>query len=209
MLSQGEDADPSLKNLKIRDVPVYIDRNGVRAHIAHNSNRNNPFPIHFVGNTEEDITLGEWLSAKGKMKILCNSRMQAEMKVDHSSLIPNSLYTLWEWWLTVPPGGKEATSVVLPLGGVPNVIMTDDKGIATTFIRDFSFCPLEPTLDGSELLAVVLTWHPDGAVYGVAPSVDFVRGIYERKNGTRITSTFPVGIISQDQMMFPIRLNHQ
>ncbi|MFK5947313.1 MAG: hypothetical protein QM500_00910 [Methylococcales bacterium] len=204
--NQGEDTEQILKNLPIRDIPVYVNRNGLRAHLALKSEGNNLYPVRFASNTKDDITLGQWLSAEGKMKIKCESNASAEVEFSFSSLIPNSLYTVWGWYKTVPPGETEATFVVLPLGGVPNVVTTDKKGHAKGFERYLSYCPMNTTEDGSELLSVVVTWHPDGAVYGAAPSVDFVRGDYLDKNGSTIVTNFPVGVIGQDQMMFPVRL---
>jgi len=206
LFSQGEDTDQSLKNLPLRDVPVYVNRNGLRTHIARNSDSPNLYPVRFVGDTEDDITLGQWLSAKGGMNISCESNTSSEIEVSLSKLIPNSLYTIWGWYKTVPPGSTEETFVVLPLGGVPNTVATDNNGRSNRLERHLSYCPMNKTADGSELLAVVVTWHPDGAVYGAAPSIDFVRGDYLNKAGETIETTFPVGVVGQDQMMFPVRL---
>ena len=204
--NQGEDTNPSLKNRPLRDVPIYVNRNGLRTHIARNSESPNPYPMHFVGNTEEDITLGQWLSAEGGMSVHCDSDTSSRIKVTLSHMIPNSLYTVWGWFKAVPPGETDANFVVVPLGGVPNTVTTDDRGRSTTLERHLSYCPMNRTEDGSELLSVVVTWHPDGAVYGAAPSIDFVRGDYQNKDGVIIETTFPVGVVGQDQMMFPVRL---
>jgi len=203
---QGEDTDPSLKNLPIRDVPAYVNRRGLRTHLGRNSDTHGLYPVQFVGDTKDDITLGQWLSAKGSMKYECESQTSSDVEVSLSKLIPNSLYTIWGWYKTVPPGETDATFVVLPLGGVPNTVAIDGKGRSSQFKRHLNYCPSEPTEDGSELLAVVVTWHPDGAVYGAAPSIDFVKGDYLNKDGVTIRTTFPVGVIGQDQMMFPVRL---
>ena len=205
-LNQGEDTDTRLKNLPLRDVPVYVDRTGLRTLIERNSDSVNPYPVRYVGDTSEDITLGQWLSAKGTMDIVCHSNSSSTINASLTKLIPDSLYTIWGWYKAIPPGATEPTFVVLPLGGVPNTVITNKKGKSSKFNRSLSYCPTNITEDGSELLAVVVTWHPDGAVYGATPSIDFVRGNYLDTNGQTIETTFPVGIVGQDQVIFPVRL---
>lgn len=78
------------------------------------------------------ITLGEWLKAKGSVKItptrfdrILNAFTAARFEFQLHDMLPNSLYTVWAVRLrTLPALGQRAIN---PLA-VPNVIATDEKG---------------------------------------------------------------------------------
>ncbi|NOY73396.1 MAG: hypothetical protein GXP14_13685 [Gammaproteobacteria bacterium] len=105
--------------------------------------------------TPNPITYGDWVNighSKLIVKVLNNGTTKVKMKV--RGLLPNSLYTVWQFNLMGPPG---------PFAGIPNVLATNDKGNAT-LKRTLPYNLLETvrTLD--------LIYHSDHSVYGGTPS---------------------------------------
>ncbi len=101
------------------------------------------------------ITYGDWINighSKLIVKVLNNGTTKVKMKV--KGLLPNSLYTVWQFNLMGPPG---------PFAGLPNVLTTDHRGNAS-LKRTLPYNLLETvrTLD--------FIYHSDHSVYGGTPS---------------------------------------
>lgn len=102
------------------------------------------------------ITYGDWLDigvSKLIVKTLNNGMTKVKMKV--KGLLPNSLYTVWQFNVMPGPPG--------PFAGIPNVLATDHRGNATLKrMLPYNF------LDTVRTLALV--YHSDHSVYGGTPS---------------------------------------
>lgn len=170
----GQPVNPALLNVLLRDVQTWTNF----APAFNLSTRSTP-PAHldapvFPGvsqaepNPEEDVTMGEWFEAKGKMRIKCNVKGNS-VKIKLRGLLPNRLYTVWALWFV--PGPNPAI-FPQPLGGVPNVYVTDRNGRAT-FKRNLNFCPPEAAqapFDGKILVELATHLHSDHIAYGGIPS---------------------------------------
>ena len=200
----GEDADSRLKNRKLRDVPTYLGTDGVRRLIPRTSSVDGMFPPVKVDGAD-DITLGDWVKGEGQMQVTCRANGESTVRIDFEHILPNSLYTLWGMYATVPPGEFQRQLIPVPLGGVPNV-MTSDKQGRGSFERTINGCPLEVFSDGSELMMIILNYHADGSVYGADPDIGTAKNAFILEDGSEFMSTHPAGILNHDQLIFPVRL---
>jgi len=141
----------------LRQVPTLYITEGLNPAVidesisATNQMRGLAFP-----GTPNPITYGDWLDigeSKLTMKVLGNGMTKIKIKV--KGLLPNSLYTVWQFNIMPGPPG--------PFGGIPNVLATDHKGNAT-LKRMLPFNVLE-TVD-----QLMLIYHSDYSVYGGTPS---------------------------------------
>ncbi len=103
------------------------------------------------------ITYGDWIDVGEstlKFRILPNGTSKVFMRV--RGLLPNSLYTVWQFnKMPGPPG---------PFAGIPNVLATDHRGNATMKrILPFNIRETVKSLD--------LIYHSDHQVYGGTPSL--------------------------------------
>lgn len=135
-------------------------------------NRHNPFDAAFDGPYPKGrplgLTLAEWLRAEGSAVYDCDG-VSGTIEASFSGLVPNGLYTLWYFFVAVPPMVPFAGAYDLPVGardGSENVFVSDGDGNA-----DFS-ASFEPCLQlgGVQLAAGLgLAWHSDGHTYGANP----------------------------------------
>ncbi len=115
-----------------------------------------------------EITLADWMKARGKMKIKCLADGTAKIKIKLSGLIANGVYTAWALFSQDVTGDAlDDMLVPLPLGGVPNVIIPDEAG-RVVFKRKLGYCPHQQV----KFQFIDITYHADGNVYG--GSVDFI-----------------------------------
>ena len=114
------------------------------------------------------ITLGEWFAGQGQGTYTCNDG-QGVIDVRFTNLVPNSAYTMWHFFVAMPPTTPFIGTYDLPIGtrdGAQSVFRSDEQGNAH-FQREFKPC-LQMT--GEHLAgALAVTWHSDGKTYGVLP----------------------------------------
>ena len=195
------DADPRLKNIPLRQVPTTVTLDGLRSALPSlGALPPNPFPPT-KSEPNDPVTLGTWLSARGNMRITCDADGSASVKLWLRNLIPNSIYSALAIWRTTPPGATAPTVVALPLGGVPNIMVTKEDGSAS-FKRRLASCPMDPTPDGSTLLFVDVGYHSDNQVYGAVPVpvLDTVTVI--TADGGTFSSVLAPGTAAHDHVIF-------
>ncbi len=157
---------PELVNVPLRDIGTYANPKLARGG-AIPSQSDGPV----MGATQADpsgpITKGDWFKASGTLIVNCASAGNS-VSVNVRSLVPNRLYTVWALWLD--PSGP--AMIPVPLGGAPNVIITDKQGDGT-LERDLNFCPVDAALegvDGKRLAGIGIHLHSDHAAYGPVPA---------------------------------------
>ena len=107
------------------------------------------------------ITLGDWLSAKGKAFIKCGRDGNATIDLRMRNLVPNRIYTVWSANVNAELGPFNQ-----PLAGAPSAFSTDQKGNAR-FKRELNFCPLEPVAEAqAQMLWIMAVLHSDHMAYG-------------------------------------------
>ncbi|VAW85686.1 hypothetical protein MNBD_GAMMA17-956 [hydrothermal vent metagenome] len=126
--------------------PVVIDE----SISAENTTRGLVYP-----GSPNPITIADWVKggdSKLKIKILRNGMSKVKLKI--KGLIPNSVYTVWQFNLSGPPG---------PFGGIPSVFVTDKKGKASMErMLPFNIYDVADNL--------LVAYHSDYRVYGGTPS---------------------------------------
>lgn len=136
----------------------------------------------------EDITVKNWISAKGKAKYHCLDDDSAFITFQLEGLIPNGVYTVWGIFSQDNDGdGSPDALAATPFAGLPNVTVANHKGKAS-FKRVLNFCPSSK----EAFLAVEFDYHSDGSVYG---------GIPDAPN-----FGLPSGIITHSHIAFPFNV---
>ena len=157
-----DDVDPNLLNVPLRDVRMNVDLKGVQ--------RAAPAPITMAeqlhpsqASPADPITLGRWTQAQGFALIKCTG-LGSNVQLTLRGLFPNRVYSAWGLF-----GGQSITP--FPLGGAPNVMVTDSNGNAT-FERELNFCPFDLRPGQAPLLAIDIVFHSDHQNYGLVPELD-------------------------------------
>ncbi len=152
---------PNPVNIPFHEVPVIVNPfTAGRVNVAPALNVTGSTPSRSGPNNP--VTLGQWLEAKGRLKIQCHNDDTATIILRVSGLVPNGVYTVWGLFgEDVTGDGIEDRIVPSAFGGVPNVVIPNDKGHAK-FKRELGFCPK----DNEHLKLVDVTYHSDGNVYG-------------------------------------------
>lgn len=196
LLSRGETSEvvkPEWINVPLRQIPV---------NVGFNYDQKLPLPGLLDASPleltqaepAEPITLGQWLSANGSLTIDCSGE-HATVKLRVRNLIPNRIYSLWAT-LQLPQeveGKPGQFSTTLPIGGTPNIFVTDGGGDAV-FERKIKFCPFktQPSLGSLPVYPVLnmgVVYHADHETYGAIPAP----GINPN-----------LGLISFSHLVFPI-----
>jgi hypothetical protein len=156
------DVNPTLLNLPLRDVHVNSDLAGIQR-VPTTSILQAQQLQPSQAEPGREITLADWIRARGVAVFKCEDGF-SKVTLDLSGLIPNRVYTVWGIF-----GGDSMTP--FPLGGVPNVMVTDSRGNAE-FERELNFCPRELTPGQRPLLVIDVVYHSDNQVYGFVPELD-------------------------------------
>jgi len=131
--------------------PVVIDESISDGSI---DSKNTTRGLVYPGNPNP-ITIADWIKggdSKVKIKILRNGMSKVKMKI--KGLLPNSVYTVWQFNLAGPPG---------PFGGIPSVFVTDHHGNGKMErILPFNMFDVVDNL--------LVAYHSDHRVYGGTPS---------------------------------------
>ncbi len=113
------------------------------------------------------FTLGEWLSANGTVHYTCDDGA-ATIDATFDNLVPNGVYTMWNFYLPVP-FTEPFSTYDLPVGkrdGSESIFVADAGGDATYKVS------FEPCLQGGadQLAAgLAIAYHSDGKTYGGLP----------------------------------------
>ena len=114
------------------------------------------------------MTLKEWLGASGKATCTCEGGW-TDFTANFDRLMPNSVYTLWHFFMPAPPTEPFTGILDLPLGdrdGSQSVFVTDGQGKAGVKLR-FEQCL---QLGGDQLMAgLAIAYHSDKMTYGSDP----------------------------------------
>lgn len=143
--------------------PLFRTRNSIE-HNPFDDGHNGPFKK----GKSLDMTLEEWFAAKGHGSYTCVNG-KANIDVEFTQLVPNSVYTMWHFFMANPPTKPFVGTHDIPIGsrdGSQSVFNTDAEGNAH-FQREFSPCL---QLTGEHLAAgLAIAWHSDGNTYGPLP----------------------------------------
>lgn len=161
-------ADPTLVNVPLRDIQAWV--------LPPNLQKRAVLPPHLAGpvtgptqaEPSGPITKGEWFKASGTLNATCDPEGNS-VSLNMKSLVPNRVYTVWSLWMDSSGQGGVTP---LPLGGAPNLFVTDKNGDAT-FERQLNFCPsvaAQEGVEGKRLAIIDAHLHSDHAAYGAIPA---------------------------------------
>jgi len=158
----AESIDMALDNVPLRDFPVNNDASGI--------NRTPVRGILEAGQTELSqaepagtVTLGSWMKARGRLEVTCEADGEARARIIATNLLPNRYYQVLESFQA-----KEGNRVVVldgMLGGVPDVVATDENGNAL-FETELNHCLPESLDEVSPSLNVTLVYRTSHRSFG-------------------------------------------
>lgn len=158
------DVDPAKLNVLLQDVPVNVDPAGsARSTLKGILQSGQAQPS--LAEPSAHITLADWVRAEGTASIKCETARTSTVRIALKKFLPNRTYTVWAIL-----GGDGLAP--LPLGGVPNAVVTDNRGDAR-FERALNFCPFGTRQDERPLLLIDVVFHSDHQVYGAVPDLPF------------------------------------
>lgn len=148
---------------------TYIDAPLYKSKQAH---EHNPFDKTHAGPYKKgedlDITLGDWLEAKGTASCSCEGGW-GKISASFEKLMPNAKYTMWHAFLAKNNTDHFIGTFDLPVGardGSQSVFKTDKNGNAKLEVA-FENCL---QLTDSQLMSMLaIAWHSDDKTYGVEP----------------------------------------
>ncbi len=152
----------------IADMPIIASRDGMSKVVAKAHLASDQMDVSIVGATR-DITLGDWLAARGKLTIECEVGGENWLHIQMSGLIPVRHYTFWEWYVpTDLPGFAVAPT---PAGGIGASTMSDTKGNASYSVQTQECYPLSADEETpSRAIVAVMQWdHRTHAGVPIAP----------------------------------------
>ncbi len=121
---------------------------------------------------QQPVTLGEWVSARGKMKIsLVNyDRRQggftaAKFALKFQRLLPDSVYTVWGIRENVLTQGSSPAPLKLP-----GLFLTDKHGSGEfTAVVENAFPERSEDSEGLRIVGIEISYHPDYQNWGACP----------------------------------------
>jgi hypothetical protein len=183
--------DPSWVNVPLRDVPV-----------QYSFGLTMPFPGIFAADPSakaqaapaNPITLGQWMKAGGTARIVCESDHRATVELNLHDLIPNRMYSVWST-LGLSRSGVGPVFPSIPVGGVPNVLVSNSHGGAV-YEREMQFCPLRPETTDRPMLIISVVLHSNHQNYGGinGPPLESVPGGYWIGSVIHAHVQFPVNV---------------
>jgi hypothetical protein len=184
-----EDVKPEWINVPLRQIAVNTDFAFVVKGPLLGALSSRPIQQSQVEPAHE-ITLGEWMKARGVVKISCRGG-RATVNLRVRDLLPNRQYSVWAT-MGLPRDGSAQTFFPVPFGGTPNLLITDKYGDAH-FKRVINYCPFEPDSTRRPLLTISVQFHGNHQSYGGVPEPAFIHGWWP-------------GLVTFTQLQFPINV---
>jgi hypothetical protein len=183
--------NPAWLNVPLRDVPVQYSFGQTKRFpgifSAGSSDKTQAAPVN-------PITVSQWMRAEGTARISCESNNRAWIRLRMKNLIPNRMYGVWAT-LGQSRSGEAEVFPSIPVGGTPNLFITNSDGSAT-YERWMQFCPLRPETTDRAMLVINVQYHSNHQNYG---------GI----NGPpleRIPGGYWIGTVIHNHIQFPVNV---
>lgn len=155
-------------NVPLREVATFV--NGLLERSAIPFHLDPAAPV--IGPTQaepgrpEPIRLRDWLRGQGMAFTRCGPNGNY-INLSVKELIPNRMYSALALWLRT-----DGSLRPVPLGGVPNVIITDERGKGH-LSRKLNFCPDDAARDGigdDRLISIAVIHHSGHVAWGAIPT---------------------------------------
>ncbi len=156
-----ESFNRSLVNVPLHKVKTLVAGNNITRNSLPGIFESNPFSKSIAA-PNDVITLSDWMQARGRAIIRCNSQGQGTVLLLMEKLVPNRLYTAWGSYVDADMDGVFGDH----LGGAPNVFIADNKGRAK-HKRFLNYCPLDFIEEANaQTIWLSILFHSDHMVYG-------------------------------------------
>ncbi len=134
-------------------------------------------------------TVGDWEQISGQLRVKCKDNGTSTVTIGVRDAFPNSVYTLWEIGVKTPLSETESVYGI-PLGGIPNVMVTDNRGCGYKKVN-LPYCLVRACEAGAVSCTSYVSafYHWDGQVYGGSPTATWAGA--------------PGGIYSSNQIVWP------
>lgn len=162
--------DPVVPNVNIplREVGTFVNGLLARSAVPYHLDPGAPIvgPTQAEPNDPDPITLRDWLRGRGIAITRCGQHGNS-INIFVSRLVPNRMYSAIGLWLR-----DDGTLRPVSLGGVSNVIMTNERG-GGHLSRKLNFCPEDAAIDGigqDHLIGVAVIYHSAHVAWGAIPT---------------------------------------
>ncbi|GAB2200208.1 hypothetical protein [Sessilibacter sp. MAH2] len=138
----------------------------------------------------ENPTVGQWEQINGLLTVKSKDDGTSVVRITIRDAFPDAVYTFWDAGAYSPLSSEES-GYVIPLGGVPNVAVTNSEGCAfKEFEVPYDLVRACETGASSCTSFVAGFYHWDGQLYGASPAATFANA--------------PTGVYAGVQMIWPI-----
>lgn len=135
-------------------------------------------------------TVGEWEQISGKLTVVPQRNGKSDVLITIRNAFPNSVYTLWDLGATKPLTNQES-GYAIPLGGIPNILLTDENGCGFAEIK-LAYDLTKKCQAGadycSSYVSAFYAW--DYQAYGASAAATWAKA--------------PTGIYGANQMIWPL-----
>ncbi len=145
--------------------------------------------VYYAKRVNATPTVEQWNKISGLISVREKRNGNFKVKVTIKNGLPNGLYTLWDVGATNPLTEKEQGYAV-PMGGLPNVMVTDAKGCSYTEI-EMPYSIVRECKEGAQSCSSYINavYHWDQQVYGASPGETFLG--------------LPAGVLAANQLTWP------
>ena len=134
-------------------------------------------------------TIKQWNEISGLMTIKKSKHNSYQVQITIRDAFPKSIYTFWDVGALFPLSDNEQGYAV-PLGGLPNTLVTDAKGCGTAMIEvPYSLTRKCESGAGSCSSYINAVYHWDTQTYGASPGQTMLG--------------MPAGVLAANQLTFP------
>ncbi len=168
---------PEFTSLDKRMTPVPFNESGTEPSIY----RKQGFAIN--------PTVGDWEKISGKLSVKEDKNGLFDVLVTIRDAFPNAIYTMWDVG-TLNPLTSDETGYAVPLGGLPNIIITDKNGCGFARFKlkyDLTRACKAGASSCSSYVSAFYNW--DNGAYGASAAATWARA--------------PTGVYGGNQMAWP------
>ncbi len=168
---------PEFTSLDKRLTPVSFNESGTEPSIY----RKKGFAIN--------PTVGDWEKISGKLSVKKGKNGLFNVQVTIRGAFPNAIYTMWDIG-TLSPLTRDETGYAVPLGGLPNVIITNKNGCGFARLKlkyDLTRTCKAGASSCSSYVSAFYNW--DNGAYGASAAATWAKA--------------PTGIYGGNQMVWP------
>lgn len=168
---------PKFTSLDDRLVPITFKESGTEPSIYRKKG--------FV----ENPTVGDWDAISGKLTVIEKPNGTFITKVTIRNAFPNAVYSLWDLG-AVNPLTADESGYAVPLGGLPNLLLTDKNGCGFTKIK-LKYDLIRPCEAGAQSCSSYVSafYNWDNQAYGASAAASWAGA--------------PTGVYGGNQMVWP------